>query len=128
LGVAALAYSSFSARKAFDSQPKSGSDPFQGLVVAPEELDVGELWEQDVARVKFHLHNPSQEPREIVRWKNSCTIQNIDPPNLTLAPGERRAVLVTVSTRHTVSEPLLAVRRPFAFQIVPVFSGEESGQ
>jgi hypothetical protein len=62
----------------------------------PEQLDLGELWEEKSFRCKLEIENTSTESVEITEFIPTCVCMNIEPRGLVISPGERRQIRLTL--------------------------------
>jgi hypothetical protein len=62
------------------------------LVVAPEHLDRGAIWESPSHTIELPVENRSAEPVQVTGWARSCSCLSVEPERFTLAPGETRTV------------------------------------
>ncbi|MCI0704045.1 MAG: DUF1573 domain-containing protein [Planctomycetia bacterium] len=64
------------------------------LVIDPQYLDFGEVWETDEFEWSLPIQNQSHAPIRIARWINSCGCLSIEPAALDLRPGETATVKI----------------------------------
>jgi hypothetical protein len=91
---------------AFTSWPRSilrFSPSSQGLIVSEKYLHFGEVLEDDDFRWSLLIENPTQDTVEIERFTSSCDCLAVMPEALTIAPGEKAKVQLTINL--TVGAP-----------------------
>jgi hypothetical protein len=91
IGAGALAI------RAMLSSPKAESaDPQALLYIAPEQLQLAGVWEDDRFIRDLIIENREPNPVEIEKFSFTCSCSSIEPPSLTLQPGDRRNVRLTI--------------------------------
>ncbi|MCU0704415.1 MAG: DUF1573 domain-containing protein [Fimbriiglobus sp.] len=98
VGVALAGIAGTWAGNALRSQPSVTTPPVS-LYIPPAELNFGDVWEQDSLSWPVTIENRSESTKEITRLSGSCTCQSFSPTTLTLQPGERKRVEVTLNLR-----------------------------
>jgi len=63
-------------------------DPALALSVASEHLFLGEVWAQNRVPCVLPIQNNSRDFISILRFRTSCRCVSLDPPSMTVAPGE----------------------------------------
>lgn len=66
------------------------------LVVAPEELKLGTVWEDEAYIRELSIQNHETVPVEIEKFSSTCNCLSIEPKSLTIPPGETRIVRLTI--------------------------------
>jgi hypothetical protein len=92
-----------------------------GLEVAANDLDVGEVWEQQHFQCKMTIQNTTAKDATIDGFHSTCECVSVDPSTLTIRSGQKDDVHVTLNLQ-------LGPRKDsddFQVQITP-FKGDES--
>jgi len=80
----------------------SASQPSISLRIDPEQLNFGEVWENEAFPCSFSLHNDGQLPIEIENITTSCTCVRVEPRKFTVPPGG--AVQLHAVVNHTIKQ------------------------
>jgi len=72
------------------------SESALALHVAPESLDVGEVWETDAFEHVFEITNSSSRPVRIESIGASCECHSISPQSFTIAPHSSQAITLVL--------------------------------
>jgi hypothetical protein len=68
-------------------------------------LNFGEAWEASAFALELPVTNQSGATVAVSEWAKSCLCLSVDPPQLSLAPGETRPVRVTLDLAANLFDP-----------------------
>ena len=74
-----------------------------GLMIPTDNLDMGEVWEAKDFSWRLPIRNLSDRTIEIRKFLSSCVCTAIDPPRLSIPPGETVMVnlVLDLMSRHS---------------------------
>jgi hypothetical protein len=90
-----------------------------GLVVAPDTLNFGEVWEDSKFTWGLPILNPSQYDAQVEEFRTSCTCSSAEPRSLTIPAGETRVLKLTLDLTAARSKVPDAEWRAFQVTIWP---------
>lgn len=97
------------------------------LVIEPQDLDLGEVWETDRFIQKVTIHNHSPEPVRVTTLGSSCSCVTPGSVSETIGPGQLREVPVELDLRlaGTFEQPreIHNVKFPLPLRIDPPRAG-----
>lgn len=67
------------------------------LFVAPDSLELGDVWEESSFPWPVEIENRSTRDIEVKEFGHSCTCTSVDPPSLVVPAGEKCTVRLTLS-------------------------------
>lgn len=92
----------------------------EGLMVPVANLDIGEVWEEKDFVWELPIRNLARDTIEIRKFANSCSCTAIEPPRLTIQPGETATVKLTIDLTHRSYAESGLVQRPFTLSVHPI--------
>ncbi|MBI2826203.1 MAG: DUF1573 domain-containing protein [Planctomycetia bacterium] len=108
------------------------SDPYRtpdhvvssaALVVAEQNLLLGEVWASTAVEHALHIRNTSERDVRIARFDATCNCTSVAPESVTIPAGEATDVLVTVDL---LKGPSPATDHRLSVRLMPRIAGDES--
>jgi len=90
-----------------------------GLVVSDQDLDIGEVWEQEFFEKRLLIHNPTSENVKVVDLVASCNCSSVKPTSFVVPANGSSEVNVTIDLTSRPSEQTTFLRE-FVVDIFPV--------
>jgi hypothetical protein len=97
-----------------------------GLVIDPEHLDFGEVWEDPGFGVRLPVRNVTSRAIRVERFETGCDCRPVEPNSLTIPPGETREVRL-IPDRGKRSPALVGRPVQVETDIRAVVSGRSAG-
>lgn len=94
------------------------------LVISPNDLNFGEVWQQDRFVWPITIHNLSETSKVIRSVEGSCTCQSFSPSSFELKPGESRTVVMTIKLQSKTPTGVLLPLEEFTASIWAFVQGE----
>ena len=91
--------------------------------VAATKLDFGEQPPVERFQWTLPITNTTRQPLHVLEFEKSCECSDVVPRQLTLEPGEKRHVHLTLDLRPRDEDSLGAAARDFAVTIKPIIKG-----
>jgi hypothetical protein len=92
----------------------------EGLMVPTASLDIGEVWEETDFVWRLPIRNLTSDTIEIRKFGSSCGCTAIEPPKLSIQPGETATVQLTIDLTHRSSAEKGQAQRPFTVSVHPI--------
>jgi hypothetical protein len=100
-----------------------GSKTPEGLRVAPEALDFGEVWETPAFRWKVPIQNPDDREVQIERFLPSCACLGVEPASLVIPAKSTVEVTVVIDLSHPRADEVELPIRDVSVDVVPQIGG-----
>jgi hypothetical protein len=94
--------------------------PRSGLVVAPEFLNLGEVWENKEHLCILPVHNPTDRDIEVLEFRTSCNCVAVAPKTVIIPAGQQAAVRLKLELLVDWFKTTDAAVRDFDVDILPV--------
>jgi hypothetical protein len=99
----------------------------EGLMIPAANLDFGEVWEEKGFDWRLPIRNLTSNTVEIRKFSTSCGCTAIEPPKLSIQPGETATVQLTIDLTHRSYAEAGLARRPFAISVHPITPSARRG-
>lgn len=103
-----------------NSAVKQATVANEGLVVSPEHLNFGRVWEGSAFEVAIPIENRSDKEVEIDGFAKSCNCSSLTPEKLTIPARQSRTVLMKLDLTTGSSAP---DEREFSVAFAPLIRG-----
>ncbi len=100
--------------------PWANPGPPAGLLVAPDHLNFGEAWEQDLFVWVFPVENSLDQDVVIDSFSTSCSCTAVEPPSLTIPAGAKRDLRLVLNLVANTRKPSDSESAPFDVTIRPI--------
>jgi hypothetical protein len=93
-----------------------------GLIIAPNELALGAIWEQPEYRTSVRIHNPTSADVAVTELKRFCFCTSAEPHAFVVPAGQSVDVALTLNLRALQPELRKRPVREFSDGLVPIIA------